>query len=83
MQMQEVGGLLVYSFLKSLLSRRVGGKISDPACGDVVLGEGVHEAFADFGGLGELSWCRWFLGISVIRLLFLRQLDQRWSDDTL
>jgi len=50
-QVQEVARLLVDGFLEPLLGRRVGGEIADASCGDVVLGEGVDEAFPDFGCL--------------------------------
>ena len=63
--MQEAGGLDVDLRLETGLRGRGRGKIADAGGGDGVLGEGICEAFADFGGFGQLGGGWWFVGVSV------------------
>ena len=61
--MKEVGCLHIYCFLKILLCGGGGRHVSDPACGDVILGKGIHKSFSYFGRFSELGWCWRLFGI--------------------
>ena len=65
-QMQEGGRLRVDGGLQFALRGRGGGEVADAPRGDVVLREGVHEALADLGGVGELGGGGGAVGVSVL-----------------
>jgi len=61
--MQESHGLAMDLLLEPGLGGGCGGEVADALGGDGVFCEGVGEAFADFGGVGELGWGWWGVGV--------------------
>lgn len=63
MDVQEAHCLLIYRRLQLLLCGTCGRHISHSSCGEVILCEGICQAFPDFACFCKLSWSGRFLGI--------------------
>lgn len=56
MNVQEISGLLEYSFLQLLLGWRNCWEVAQPTSCDIILSKGIHQAFANPGGIRQLGW---------------------------
>jgi hypothetical protein len=54
-EVKEIASLLVYSFLQSLLGRRVGGHIANSSSGDIVLSERINQSLAYLRSVCDLG----------------------------
>ena len=54
-EVKEIAGLLIYSFLQPLLCGGFGGHVANPSSSNIILCERINESFANFGSVGDLG----------------------------